>query len=174
MRYLVLVVWLVLVWAGLWAEITVANVVSGVLVATASLTLFPMVRPPRLGAFRPVAAAKFAVLFVWWVARATVEVAVEVLTPVNRNQEGIVELALPPTCSDTVLALLADAIGLTPGTVVVEVADDRRAVWVHVLHLDAPDRVRRDLHRLQTRLVEAFGSTDAVDWCHRNVPEVVR
>jgi multisubunit Na+/H+ antiporter MnhE subunit len=170
----VLGAWLVVVWVALWADLSAANVASGVVVAAASLTVFPMLRPSRPGSFRPVAALRFTALFLWWVVRATLEVAWEVLTPVNRESEGIVELPVPPTCSDTVLVLLADAIGLTPGTVVVDVADDGRSVFVHVLHLDDPDAVRAGLHRLQTRLVEAFGSDEAVAWCHDHARELAR
>ncbi|HSL57559.1 MAG TPA: Na+/H+ antiporter subunit E [Acidimicrobiales bacterium] len=166
--------WLAVVWVALWSDLSVANVLSGVLIAVVVFTVFPLRRLPHEGAFRPLKVIGFGIRFVLAVIRASFEVAWEVVTPRNRDSEGIVEMPLAPGCSDTVLAFLADAIGLTPGTVVVDVADDRRAFWVHVLHLDDPDRVRADLLRLQAGLVEAFGSDEAVRWCRAALAEGVR
>lgn len=165
-RTIVLAGWLGVVWVALWAEISPANVLSGLLVAVGVLLVFPADRPPRIGHFRPVAALRFAAVFTWWILKASVEVAWEVLTPRNRDSEAIIELPIPPTCSDTVMTLLSNAIGLTPGTVVVDVADDRRSLFVHALFYDDPARTRADLLRLQTALFEAFGSDEAVAWCH--------
>jgi len=171
---LALGVWLAVVWVALWSDISVANVASGVLIAVVVLTVFPLRALAHEGAFRPVAVVRFGVRFVLAVIQASIEVAWEVVTPRNRDSEGIVEMPLAPGCSDTVLAFLADAIGLTPGTVVVDVADDRSAFWVHVLHLDDPARVRADLLRLQAGLVEAFGSDDSVRWCRAALAREVR
>ena len=47
------------IWVLLWGRLSVANVVSGVIVSMLLITLIPGARPlPRLGSFRPVAVAR--------------------------------------------------------------------------------------------------------------------
>jgi multisubunit Na+/H+ antiporter MnhE subunit len=57
-----------------------------------------------------------------------------------------------------VLLLVSNAIGLTPGTVVVELDEERSVFFVHVLHLHDIERVRRDLTELGALAVRAFAS----------------
>jgi multicomponent Na+:H+ antiporter subunit E len=161
-RHLVVVVLLTAVWVCLWGDLTIANVVGGVAVALGCLAAVPLDAPERRGRLRPIAALQYAVFFAKELLVANVVVAVEVVTPGNRDNEGIVALPLVPSCSPTVMMVIVNSIGLTPGTVVVDIAEDPATLYVHVLHLDDHDESVRQLLELERRAIAAFGSDAAL------------
>ena len=161
-RWVFLGAWLTAVWAALWGEFSIANLLSGAVIATLILISFPFPRDPRHGAFRPLPAARFIGFFVWELMTANVQVAWEVLTPRNRENEGIIALQVVPSCSDTLLTMLVNTVGLTPGTMVIDLTDTPRVLYVHILHLDDIDDARATLMRFQELAIRAFGSDAAV------------
>lgn len=155
--------WLLVVWVALWESATVANVLSGLVVATVLLFVFPVRdTSSATGRFRPLQAVRFVAYFSLKLLEANVVVAWEVITPSNEGvREGIV--AVPITgASDTVVAIVANAISLTPGTLTLEVERNPTVLYVHVLHLRSVERARADVLRLELRVLRAFGDDDAV------------
>jgi multicomponent Na+:H+ antiporter subunit E len=161
-RHLVVVVLLTAVWVCLWGDVTIANIVGGVAVAIGCLVAVPLDAPTGDGRLRPLAALRYVVFFAKELLVANVVVAVEVVTPGNRDNEGIVALPLAPSCSHTVMLVVVNSIGLTPGTVVVDIAEDPGTLYVHVLHLDDHDESVRRLLELERRAIAAFGSDAAL------------
>lgn len=153
--------WLVLVWIALWGDFTLANLVGGVLVATALLAVFPSAGPSGNLVVRPLAALRFLAYFAYKLVEANAVVAWEIITPSNEGvHEGIV--AVPVTgASDAVVTVLANAISLTPGTLTLEVRDDPPMLFVHVLHLRSIEDTRADVQRLERLVRRAFASETA-------------
>jgi multicomponent Na+:H+ antiporter subunit E len=79
-----------------------------------------------------------------------------VLGPVSRLRPGIV--AVPLTNDrDAEIALLADLITLTPGTLSLELSEDRRVLHVHALDASDPEGLRRDIRDgFERRIREAL------------------
>lgn len=100
---------------------------------------------------------RFVVFYLGELALSNLAVAWEVITPAHHQRPGIVRF---PTRAETDLeiTLLANAISFTPGTLTLEVAEDRSALFVHVLHSGGPDETRRRLRRLEDRLLAVFRS----------------
>ncbi len=160
-RQIPMVAWLLVVWLFLWEGVSLANVLAGLALASLLVVLFPM-RPRGIpGAFRPVAVARFLGFFAWKLVEASVIVAWEVVTPQNRINEGIVAIPIRGV-SDTLTTLVANAISLTPGTLTLEVRHQPAVLYVHVLHLEDIDAVRRDVQYLEVLAIRAFGSSAAV------------
>lgn len=155
-RHVAALAWLVLVWTALWGGLAPTNAVPGAVVGAALLVLFPVSRPPRSTVVRPLRAAWFLLVFLWELFEASVIVAIESVTPNERINEGIVEVEVRGVSPLTV-TIVANAISLTPGTLVIEVAEDPARLYVHVLHLRDVEAVRRDIQRLEARAVAAFG-----------------
>lgn len=157
-------IWFVVIalWVALWGEPSIGNPLGGAAVATLLAVLFHPGRRERLGVLRPVAALRF----IWYVlvslTRSTASVAWEVLTPTDRTRPGILAVQLP-SATPVVLTAVTTAIGLTPGTVVVDVGHNPTVLYVHVLHLSEPSLVRHDIARLEALALAAFGPSDAVD-----------
>lgn len=152
---------LVGVWLALWEDISLANVVSGTILSVALLLLFRL--PPTLhpGTIRPLAVVRFVAYFAWKLVEASAIVAWEVATPVNSINEGIVAVPIRGV-SAALTTAVANAISLTPGTLTIDVDDDPVVLYVHVLHLRDIEAVRRDVQRLETLAIRAFGSADAL------------
>lgn len=154
--------WLTAVWVALWGEISAANLISGALVATVTLVVFPLERDRLRGTLRPLAAVRYIVFFIAKLLSANIQVAWEVVTPRNRDNEGIIAIPVAPSCSQTVLMLVVNSIGLTPGTMVIDLTESPRFLYVHVLHLDDVEAERANLMRFQELALKAFGSPDAI------------
>lgn len=157
-----LAVLLVTIWVLAWGSLTWANVLSGVVVAASLLAAVPDVRrashPPTV---RPLPAARLAVRMLRDVAVSTLQLAREVLTRGSGVATGVVRVPLAG-CSDEMVTILASLVALTPGTMPIEVEQGPTVMYVHVLHLDAPERVRRAIWSLRDQVVHAFGTPEAI------------
>ncbi len=151
---------MVLVWMALWGEFSAANLTSGALVATTLAVAMHSGDQPRLGGFRILPALRFAGYVAWNLVKANVVVAWEVLTPTTRVREGVIAVELP-SATPAVLTIVTTAIGLTPGTVVVEVDEDPTVLYIHVLHLRDIEATRHDVRHLEALALAAFGPADA-------------
>lgn len=171
---LLMMAWLLVVWVALWERLSVANVLSGLAVGAVLSVLFPMRKPPSGAprmAFRPVQVAHLLGYFLWKLVEANAVVAWEVITPNNEGvREGIVAVPLTAS-SDIVVALVANAISLTPGTLTIDIDRDPTVLYVHVLHLRNLERVRGDVLRLEVRILHAFGTHEAIADAERHLAE---
>jgi multicomponent Na+:H+ antiporter subunit E len=160
MMRLARIVLLVAIWVGLWSKASAANILSGLLVATAIVLVFDTWQAGH-AVVRPIRAIWFALYFLYKLVEASVVVARTVISPRHGVHTGIVAVPLHG-CSDAVVTLIADAISLTPGTLTLEVRRDPLALYVHALDIRDVDQVQADVRRLEVLAVRAFGSADAI------------
>ena len=77
-----------------------------------------------------------------------------VITPGHISRPGIVGVPLSAE-SDMEILLVANLISLTPGTLSIDLSDDRRTLYVHVMFLDDPDLFRQSIKEgLEQRVLE--------------------
>jgi multicomponent Na+:H+ antiporter subunit E len=152
--------WLTVVWVALWGDLSVGNILAGMLLGLLLVTLFPPSRSMR-PFVRPAALLRLAVVFGWRIVAASAVVAWEVATPRNRINEGIVAVPISGG-SDLVVTLVANAVSLTPGTLTLELDRPGNILYVHVLHLRDLESVRRDVRSLEALVVRAFGDADSL------------
>jgi multicomponent Na+:H+ antiporter subunit E len=160
-----LVAWLTAVWVGLWGSVTAANVLGGLAVAVVLLALLPLPQVPPQGRVRPLALLGFLGFFAVELVRASLVVVRQVLLPRGELRQAVLALEVPGA-SDRLLALVANSISLTPGTLTVEVDRERARLYVHALDVggaDGVERARRDLLRLVRRAAEAVGPAEVLD-----------
>ena len=135
-RRVVSVAFLATAWCALWGSITVANIASGL--AVGFLVSARVVGTDGTGGVRLGPLLHFGALVVVDLARSTVSVAREILTPTDYTEEGIVAVDVPPTTRSHLLLLIV-AVTVTPGTAVVDADPDRGRLYLHLLHLDRAD-----------------------------------
>jgi multicomponent Na+:H+ antiporter subunit E len=153
---------MLVIWVLAWGSLSWANVVSGVLVALVLLVAVPGTRgPAHLPVVRPVALARLGLRLARDLVVSNVVLAREVVTPGSRISTGIVGVPLGG-CSDELVALIANLLALTPGTMPVELVRDPTVLYIHILHLDSVDDVRRQVWSLRDLVVRAFGGPEAV------------
>jgi multicomponent Na+:H+ antiporter subunit E len=136
---------LALAWAALQGEISLANLVIGYVFGYVILALLAKggVLPPTL-ASRMVNALKLAAFFAWELVLANVKVAADVLRPRTGIQPAVVAIPLDVTTDGEIL-LLSMLINITPGSVTIDLSDDRRTLYVHVMHMRSPEATRREI-----------------------------
>lgn len=96
-------------------------------------------------------------LFLYELFMSAVRVFKLVLTPdLSTLQPGFV--AYPLTVDrDFEISLLANLITLTPGTLSVDVSDNRRTLYIHAIHVPDPEALRHDIATgFERKIMEAF------------------
>lgn len=162
---LALIGWFVLLWCMLWADISVANIASGLVVAVIMVVLTGRISvPDRQGGPRisPFGVIIFTAHVLWSLVKSNLVLAWEIVTPTNTIATGVVDVPLRSS-SPAIAMAVSNVITLTPGTVTVGVSDDSSSLAVAVLHLDDDDRVRRDVARTEELAIRAFGTRIARD-----------
>jgi multicomponent Na+:H+ antiporter subunit E len=146
----VLVLWLAAVWTALWGTVEVGTVVAGGLIGTLVTVALRTEVPGSPGRVRPLAAARFAVVFLAMLVQATAQVVAAVVTPKTRVAPSVVAVRLPAS-SPLVVTVVSNSITLTPGTITLDAVrnDDGTAdLLVHALDASDPAAVRADALRL--------------------------
>lgn len=147
---------LAIVWVAVTGSASFMNLVFGFLLAAVALGI---VRSSYggvlyLGRVRRILA--LLLLFLCELAKSAWAVAMAVMSPKMDVKPGI--FAFPLTVdSDFEITLLANLITLTPGTLSVDVSDDRKILYVHALDCSDPDAIRRSIAEgFERRIMEAF------------------
>lgn len=132
-------------WAALMGSVTLFNIASGFVIGY--IVLF-LLRPLVGGSdvyFRKVWAwPKLIVLFHYELIVSSIQVVWDVITPSHRARPAIIDVPLSVT-SDAGILLVTNLISLTPGTLSLDISDDRRTLKVHAMFGDDPDAIRRDI-----------------------------
>lgn len=118
-----------------------------------------LARPLGGDGFRRVRLARlpgFVAFFLKEVVVANLRVAAAVLAPAGRLRPAIVAVPLALD-RDSEIALLANMITLTPGTLSLDISPDRRTLYVHAMWTSGPDDLRREIQEgFERRIIEVF------------------
>ena len=164
------IVVLAAIWVALWGQISVANVVFGLVVALVVTFAFPPLDDENGNGINLGRAAIFFVKFAVMLWQSTWSVVVEVVRPTLRLEEAIVAVPLR-TDDPVIVTMVANGITLTPGTLTVDVGPDPepgegRILYVHALTLGDIDELIAGAHELEDLAIAAFPppakSADAV------------
>jgi multicomponent Na+:H+ antiporter subunit E len=89
-------------------------------------------------------AVSLAAFFAWELLVANVRVALDVLSPRTAIQPAVVAIPLDVT-SDAEILLLSALINITPGSVTIDLSEDRHTLFVHVMHMTSAEQVRIEI-----------------------------
>lgn len=150
--------WLVVVWILLWGNISVANVLSGLAVAIGITVLLPLPKVPVLGRVHPLSVLRLIVVFAWYLVQSSVQVAWLAIRAGPPPRAAVLRAQLAVK-SDLVLVLAVNIITLIPGSMVLEIDQVQRMIYVHVIDVSSPravDQFYRQVAEVQRLLVAAF------------------
>lgn len=156
------VLWLTVVWVLLWGNLSVANVLSGLVVSLIAVTVFPL--PPIVftGRVRPIGLLALAF---WWAVDlvvASAQVALKAFRFGQAPRNAVVEVNLRST-SDLYLTITAELVSLVPGSLVIEARRSTATLYLHVLDVRGPDdveRARQSALREEGRVMRALAAPD--------------
>ena len=147
---------LALVWVAISGQFTASNFALGL--GLGFLILFftrRIVGLPTYGT-RAVKIIGLLLFFLWELLKANLRVAYEVLTPGYQLRPGIVAVPLDVK-SDIEITLLAGLVALTPGSISLDVSQDRSVLYVHFMYVDDPEALRREVKEgFERRIMEVF------------------
>jgi multicomponent Na+:H+ antiporter subunit E len=93
----------------------------------------------------------------WQIVLANMRLVRDVVSIHHRMRPGVIQLPLSITTDGEIL-LLAAMINITPGSVALDVSEDRRIMYVHVMHITTPDEARQEIKRgFERRILELRG-----------------
>src|SRR5690625_1529651 len=142
------------VWMLLQEQLTWESFILGYVIGLAVLYFtvrrldMPLYTKPIVAFF------KLSVVFFIEVVKSSVRVAYVVLHPRLPVSPGLITVPLDVK-SDEAITMLAGLISMTPGSLSVEVSDDRAFLYVHALEADDPEgSVAEFKHVFERRIME--------------------
>lgn len=143
-------------WLIMNSTVAPAHVVLAALLAVGIPLLTRKLWDETIPLARPGAALRLVLLVTWDIVVANVNVARQVLGPLDRLRPGFVAVPLDVR-HPYAISLLASIITITPGTVSADVDDARSRILVHALHIDDADALVAQIKmRYERPLQEIF------------------
>ena len=153
-----------LVWILLWGTFSAANILSGLAIALVITLLLPLPAVPVEGRVHPLSLLRLIVRSPYYLVLSSVQVAWLAVKPGPPPLSAVLRAHLAVK-SDLVLALAVNIINLTPGTIVLEIDQARRMIYMHVIDVGserAVNRFYRQVAEMERLLVAAFERDE--DW----------
>ncbi|TWU45023.1 Na(+)/H(+) antiporter subunit E [Novipirellula aureliae] len=142
------------VWALASGELSLPNLILGFALSYFVLWLTQSIMPPTRYFGRLSSAIRFVGYFLWQLVLSNLRVAYDVVTPHLYMRPGIVTIPLDAK-TDEEITLLANFITLTPGTLSLDVSEDKRYLYVHAMFVDDVDEFRDSIKNgFERRLLE--------------------
>jgi multicomponent Na+:H+ antiporter subunit E len=156
--------WLVLVWILLWGRVSVGNLIGGLVVAVVITVLLPLPVVPVEGRVHPLSLLRLVLVVAYELVLSSLQVAWLAIKPGPAPQSAVLHARLAIK-SDLVLVLAVNIITLIPGSMVLEIDQERRLIYVHVIDVGNDKAVARFYHQVERmeRLLVATFERDA-DW----------
>lgn len=146
---------LTILWVALYGEVSVGNVLGGLVVAALVTVMFPSTRG-SVRRIRPWGAARLAGHVLVNLLTSTWQVAMAVVFPRPERVETSVREVRVSMHSATALTLMGNLITLTPGTMTVDVDEAAGLLHVHVLGRVDEKQFERSMARLEARVSAAL------------------
>ncbi len=152
------VCWLVLVWILLWGTFSAANILSGLLVALVIILLLPLPVVPVEGRVHPMSLIRLIVTVGYYLVLSSVQVAFLAVRPGPPPLSAVLRAHLAVK-SDLVLALAVNIFNLIPGSIVLEIDQTKRMLYMHVIDVGsqrAVNRFYRQVAEMERLLIATF------------------
>ena len=157
-----LILWLMLVWAVLWGELTAKNLLVGLvlsLLVTRALALQPVQLSSR---FNVLHAVTLFVTFLWQVIRASFEVMWTVIAHGPRASSSVTAVQMR-SHSDLIMTATGSTTGLIPGSVLLEVDRPNAILYFHVLDVHDDEDIehfRESVRNTEAAWIRMMGSPE--------------
>ncbi|NSX53310.1 Na+/H+ antiporter subunit E [Parasulfitobacter algicola] len=140
-------------WAFLTGSLTIASLAVGFAMGYVTLWLLqPLLGGPNPYFKKVYYWLRLLVMFHYELLVSSLAVVWDVITPTQLSQPGLVHMPLDVK-TDAGIFLVTNLISLTPGTLSLDVSDDRKTLIVHAMFTDDPEEVCRTLKNGMERWV---------------------
>lgn len=145
---------LALAWVALSGSVTAMNLLAGFFFGYVALMVLQNQIPALKGYSRRIPRlVAFLAFFLKELVKSNIRVAYDVITPVWYMKPGVIAFPLEAR-SDMEIMFLSSVISLTPGTLSLDVSDDRQVLFIHAMFLQDEEQLRDDLKELERRILK--------------------
>lgn len=156
MNLFMLNLFLALGFSAVRGQFTLTGLLTGFVVGYLALWISKPLYPDATYFVRVPRVLHLAGYFFYQLIVSNFRVMWEVITPRPSSRPGIIGIELAAR-TDMEIMLVANMISLTPGTLSLDISDDRRVLYVHFMFLDDPAAARREIKDgLERRVLEAL------------------
>jgi multicomponent Na+:H+ antiporter subunit E len=148
-------VFLAVGWAAILGHFSLGTLSAGFAVGYAVLWLVRPLYGPTDYFERFWRVLGLAGVFLYELFASSLRVVWDVLTPTQYSRPGVVAVPLDAE-APAEITVLANLISLTPGSLSLELSEDGRTLYVHVMFIDDPESIRRELKALERRVLQVF------------------
>ena len=156
MNLFMLNLFLALGFSAVRGQFNLTGLLTGFAVGYAALWISKPLYPDAAYFVRVPRVLRLAGYFLYQLIVSNFRVMWEVITPRHSSRPGIIGIDLAAR-TDLEIMLVANMISLTPGTLSLDISDDRRVLYVHFMFLDDPAAARHEIKDgLERRVLEAL------------------
>lgn len=142
------------IWVALTGSMYYTNFVFGFLLGFFVLWIMNRNDIDQRYFYRVPKILSFVVYFLYQMVKANLQVAYDVMTPKYFMKPGVIRYPLNAT-TEFEINLLSTMISLTPGTLILDISEDKKTMYIHVMYLEDPETfVRETKTGLERRLLE--------------------
>ncbi len=154
MKQLLINIMLTFIWVAVTGQFVWSNFVFGFLLSFFILWLITRDSATKKYFGQVPKIIGFFFYFLFEMLKANFEVAYDVLTPKFFMKPGIVKYPLTAS-TDMEITILSNLISLTPGTLIMDLSDDRKVLYIHVMYMKNKDRfINHIKNGLERKLLE--------------------
>jgi len=132
------------IWVALTGSLFYSNFIFGYLLGFGVLWIMNRNEADQRYFYRVPKILSFFFFFLYELIKANIQVAYDVVTPKYFFKPGIVRYPVNTT-TDFEINILATFISLTPGTLILDISDDNKAIYIHVMYLKDEEQFIRTL-----------------------------
>lgn len=147
---------LALAWVTLTGSVTAINLLAGLAFGYLALMVLQRHVPALHGYSRKIPRfAAFLMYFLKELIKSNLKVAYDIATPVWHMKPGVIAFPLVAR-TDMEILFVSSVISLTPGTLSLDISDDRKTLFIHAMFLQDEEQLRAELRELERRILKVF------------------
>lgn len=142
------------IWVALTGEMLYTNFLFGFLLGFGILWIMNRAEEDQRYFTRVPKTLLLLLSFVYEMIKANIQVAYDVITPKYFFKPGIVRYPMSAR-SDLEINLLSTFISLTPGTLILDISEDKKTLYIHVMYLkDKQSFIKETKNKVEKKLLE--------------------
>ncbi len=127
------------IWVALTGSMYYSNFLFGFMIGFLILWVMNRNEDDQRYFYRVPKTIGFLFFFLYEMLVANFQVAYDVITPKYFFQPGIIRYPLEAT-TDLEINLLSTIISMTPGTLILDISEDKKSLFIHVMYLKDKDK----------------------------------
>lgn len=155
-KYFLMNLLLSFIWVALTGSLSYSNFIFGLLLGFFVLWIMSRNEYDQRYFYRVPKIIGFLLYFIYEMIKANLQVAYDVMTPKYFFRPGVIRFPLSAK-TDLEINVLSTFISLTPGTLILDVSEDKKALYIHVMYLNDPETFINGLKMgVERRLMEVL------------------